>query len=823
MHRLTIATVCSFSLLAVFVLAHCASASGAGTSTGERIYQDQCAHCHGAKGEGVAKEYGKPLAGDRPLGELEKQIAKLMPADDPGSCVGDDAHQVASYIYDAFYSPLAQERNRPARIELARLTVRQYQQTLADLVGSFRWTPRLTDERGLKAEYFKSRNFRKEDRAIERVDPIVKFDYGESSPDPEKIKPETFAGKWTGGLIAPETGDYEFIVTSDNAARLWVNDTQTPLVDGSVKSGTAKEHRETIHLLGGRVYPIRLEFHKSKEAKEKRASIALEWKLPGRSVEPVPTHCLSPINCPSVFVVSTRFPPDDRSQGFERGTSVSEAWEEATSDAAWETAEFVLNHLQELSGARPDGPERLDRLKEFCVRWVSRALRHPLSDDEKKFYVERSFEGGRTPEVAVRRVVLVSLMSPRFLFPDLSSKSSDGYAVATRLALELWDSLPDEQLSKAAAGGKLKTADDVRRQAERMVNDPRTRSKLSDFFVQWLKVDRFVDLAKDSKRFPEFDMQVISDLRTGLDLFLNDVVWSDSSDFRQLLLSDSLYLNGRLSKYYGGNLPADAPFTKVSLGSETRAGVLTNPYLMAGFAYTASSSPIHRGVFVARNVLGRALRAPPIAVAPFPADLHAGLTTRERVALQTKDQVCQSCHRMINSLGFAFENFDAVGRFRKDEKGKPIDAQGAYQTRTGETVQFKNVGELARFLAKSDETNEAFVEQLFEYLTKQSMLAYSVSTRSALEKKFVQQNSNIRKLMVDCVVTSLVPTSATTELAKAPDPQPPSKNKPAGKQDGASKKNPPKKDSPAKADPNKKPAPTKQATTAVPAHGARGA
>ena len=114
-------------------------------------------------------------------------------------------------------------------------------------------------------------------------------------------------------------------------------------------------------------------------------------------------------------------------------------------------------------------------------------------------------------------------------------------------------------------------------------------------------------------------------------LFLEDVVWSDASDFRQLLLADSLYMNGRLAKFYGAEPPADGTFEKVFLQSDERAGVLTHPYLMAGYAYTSTSSPIHRGVFVARSVLGRSLRPPPEAVAPLPPDLHFDLTTRERV------------------------------------------------------------------------------------------------------------------------------------------------------------------------------------------------
>ena len=125
---------------------------------------------------------------------------------------------------------------------------------------------------------------------------------------------------------------------------------------------------------------------------------------------------------------------------------------------------------------------------------------------------------------------------------------------------------------------------------------------------------------------------------------------------------------------------------------------------MAGFAYTSTSSPIHRGVFLSRSVLGRTLRPPPEAVAPLSPDLHAALTTRERVALQTKPEACQMCHAMINPLGFSMEHFDAVGRFRKQEKGRPIDAGGTYQTRDGSLVKFAGVRELAEYLTKSQET-----------------------------------------------------------------------------------------------------------------------
>lgn len=731
-------------------------------ATGEQIYRQLCAKCHGANGEGVTKEYGKPLVGDRSVAELAKIIDKTMPEDAPEKCVGDDARRVAQYIYDAFYSPVAQARNQPARIELARLTVRQYCQSVADLVGSFRSAGPRDERIGLRGEYYKSRQQRDQNRVIDRLDAQVQFDFAESSPEPDKIPTEEFAIRWQGGVFAPESGEYDFILASDNGARLWVNDMTRPLIDAGVKSGKG-DRRESIRLLGGRLYPLRLEFFKSKQAKEKTAAITLKWEPPHQVAEVIPARNLSPNNFSAVCVVGTPFPPDDRSMGYERGTSISKAWDQATTNAAIEVASYVGANLGELSGVKGEPPDREKRLKEFCSKWAARAFRRPLSDEQQHLYIDRQFENAPDQETAVKRVVLLTLMSPWYLYNDFQRSDTqaatadgaiDPYDVASRLSYALWDSLPDDQLLKAAAAGQLKTREQVQREAERMVTDLRTRSKVHEFFHQWLNVDRFNDIAKDSKRFPEFDEEIVSDLRTALDLFLADVIWSEASDYRQLLLADSLYLNGRLAGFYGAGLPDDAPFQKTTLDAGERAGVLTHPYLMAGLAYTSTSSPIHRGVFVARSVLGRSLRPPPEAVAPLPPELHSDLTTRQRVTLQTKGESCQSCHRMINPLGFAFENFDAVGRIRKKEQGKPIDASGTYQLRTGEAVKFGSVRKLATFLAESDETHEAFVEQLFHYIVKQPIRAFGPTAESDLEKSFAQHDYNIRRLLIEIATTA---------------------------------------------------------------------
>lgn len=723
----------------------------AAEKTGKQIYEQLCVKCHGTNGEGVKGKHFKPLIGDRSLADLARQIDETMPEDDPDKCVGEDAARVAKYIYDAFYSKAAQERNNRPRIELSRLTVRQYRNTISDVLGSFTEPGRWTDERGLRGEYYKNRNIRgRGDRALERVDPVVEFSFGEKSPE-ENIGTEEFAIRWQGSVFAPDTGEYEFIIKTENGARLWVNDTRKALIDVWVRSGNDTEHRGSIHLLGGRVYPLRLEFFKFKE---KTASIALHWKPPQRVAEVIPTRHLTPQRFPETFVLQTPFPPDDRSVGYERGTSISREWDQATTYAAVEVAGYVSANLYDIAGTRDGASDRDQKVKDFCRTFVSRAFRRPLSDEQAEFFVNRQLQNPGESKEAVKKIVLLALKSPRFLYREIGTEQPDDFDVASRISFGLWDSLPDAALTEAAAKGQLHTRAQVSQQVTRMLGDLRTKAKVREFFLQWLNIDRITDLSKSREEFPEFNELIASDLRTSLDLFLDAVIWSEGSDFRQLLLSDDLYLNGRLAPFYGADLPEDAPFQKIDASPKERAGVLSHPFLMTGFAYHSTSSPIHRGVFIARSLLGRSLRPPPEAVTPLAPDLHPSLTTRERVVLQTKPVACQSCHAMINPLGFSLENYDALGRFRAEEKGRAIDAAGYYNTLAGPQVKFRGVRDMAVFLAESEEVHAAFVEQLFHYMVKQPIAAFGPDERVRLRRSFAENNFSIRRLLVELISTS---------------------------------------------------------------------
>jgi len=720
-------------------------------SKGAAIYRQSCARCHGDSGEGVKGKYDEALYGDWSVAKLTRIISKTMPEDEPGTCVGQDAEAVSKYIHQAFYSKEARAKIKPARVELVRLTNRQYLNTVADLLHQFSFfIPATNQVKGLQGRYFDSRGFRDEKKFLERIDPQIAFNYGTHHPKPEVTFTNPFSMQWRGSVMAPETGDYEFFVRTPNGIRLFINDEERPLIEATVTSGGLDEHKGSVRLLGGRAYPVLVEFFKSTE---KSASIILEWKPPHGVREIIPTRQLITERVPSTLVLDVSFPPDDSSVGYERGVAVSKAWDEATTQAAVETANYVVRKLDKLSRSKPGDTNRQVKVEVFCENFMEIAFRRPLTKEQKKLFVSHQFVPSRKIEDSVKRVVLLTLKSPRFLYLGLDENKPDDFTVAERMSYALWDSLPDLELRKLAGKNQLRSKEAVEQQSLRMIQDPRARAKVQHFLHQWVQINHAEDLSKDAELYPGFTPELISDLRTSLDLFLSDVAWSQTSSYRDLLLANYIYVNQRMARFYGLRTDPDGEeeFVRTSFDPAERSGVITHPYLLAAFSYTKTSSPIHRGVFLTRNIVGRSLKAPPTAVAFNDAEFDPHLTMREKVAKLTSSQACQTCHSVINPLGFSLEQFDAVGRFRTTEKEKKIDPVSDYVTDDGSTIRFNGPRDLAEFASGSDHARNAFIEQFFHQIVKQPLLAYGSQTMTHLRQSFVASEFNLQKLMVEIV------------------------------------------------------------------------
>jgi hypothetical protein len=736
---------------------------------GEVVYRQDCMSCHGPVGEGVAGKADEPLVGEKSIASLAKYIAREMPEDDPGTLSLADATASAEYIHKAFYSGEARARNHPPRIELAHLTVRQYRESIADLLASLRNATATTEMGGLAGTYRErpERDPKKPDQNRpevtykQQVDPVIDFDFGDKAPEKGSFAAQ-FAINWSGSVLVPDTGEYEFRVTSPNGVRLYVNapengSEKNALIDIWVSSAMTRTASSPIFLLGGRSYPLKLEFFKYKD---KTASLRLEWRPPGGAWTVIPRSNLSPKSSSPVSVISVPLPPDDGSIGYERGASVSREWTEAIAKGALQVSGMIGPHLFVLAGTKADAPDRGEKLKAFTLRFAQMAYRRPLTD-EQKADLTAIYAASVPPEVAAKRAFIFTLSNPAFLYPGIGPQ--DDYAVASRLALTLWDSVPDPMLLKAAAAGQLKDAAQVRLQAQRMMKDPRAKSKLRDFLHHWLHVEEGAEIAKDQKEYPGFDQGVVMDLRTSLDLFAESIVWSEASDYRQLLLSDTILMNERLAKFYGQKVEAGAGFQPVKMDADQRGGVLTHPFVLATFSYTKSSSPIHRGVFVTRNILGLMLKPPPMAIAFMDDKFDPSFTMREKVTELTSKPACMSCHVTINPLGFSFERFDAVGRVRSTDNKKPVDPTSDYTTSDGNVIKLTGARDVAIHAAESLSGQTGFVRNLFQEMVKQPPAAYSPELLGQLTARFRADKFHVRNLAVEvAVVAALRPTVTTT-------------------------------------------------------------
>lgn len=810
---------------------------------GRQVYEQKCAACHGPNGQGMEGVYDPALAGERSAAELARLIERTMPEGEPEECVGPEAEAVARYMHDAFYSPAARLRlglDPPMQVEMLRLSVPQYRHAVADLLAHFTPAPQGKEEAqpveaGLRGTYFASEGMSKANKLVDsRLDRRLEFDFGEGVPFPD-LPPDQFAIVWEGSLSVPETGEYHLRVNTPNGARVYLNldpsnglhklrdDSaaagQFPLIDAWVGSGTVREESARVFLLGGRQYPLRVEFFKYKEP---TASLRVEWKPPQGVWSVLDDQHLTSGGSRRTFVVETGFPADDRSLGFERGSSVSLDWYAAVTEGAVATAEEVINRLPLLSGVAPLTKEqlndpaaqaaRVERLQAFVARFATVAFRRPLQDDERARLSSGLFVDPANPETAVRQAIVWVLCSPSFLFTELPATevgpSSTGLPpanlVANRLALSLWDSLPDEELGRAAEAGELATAEGIAQRARRMLADERTRFKLRAFFQRWLLLEQR-DLTKDATLFPDFDEAVAADWRTSLEMLIDEVVWSETSDYRQLFTTSELWMNDRLRQAWdveptvptgtelkrsgtddAGTDDAGTDVPKAAAASsaqdtqlpaaflrlrpdDQRAGVLTHPYVLSALAYHNNTSPIHRGVFVTRSVLGRPLRSPPVAIAFENDEFPPDLTMREKVTHLTKDASCQSCHTIINPLGFALERFDAVGRLRDTESGRPIDTRSPYETEDGEMLAVSSPQDLAALALSSAAAQRVFVAQLFQHMTQQLPGAYGPDVLAELTEGFRADEFNIQKLMVRIAVVAATHVSQTPLESSAPE------------------------------------------------------
>jgi hypothetical protein len=340
---------------------------------------------------------------------------------------------------------------------------------------------------------------------------------------------------------------------------------------------------------------------------------------------------------------------------------------------------MATDSLQELLGCSTPADENACA-REFIEGFASRAYRRPVTAEQLARLVT-VFDRARQDfdlRGSIEQVVSVVLQSPWFLYrmePSASVvRALDSFELASRLSYLLWGSLPDSALFDAAELGALSTHEEVLAQANRMVQDPRFAEVLHHFHAQWLDLPALEHVEKDAALFPEWGANIAGLLGTETRLFATETVRSGGT-LSDLVTAPRTFLNQPLAEFYGLSGPDGNAFEPIELDPTRAAGILTQGSLMALHAKAHRSEPIFRGIFVRSALLCSPPPAPPPGVAAE-VNVDENLTGRERLEAHRADPACQSCHELFDPIGFGFENYDAIGRYRQSEAGLPIDASG---------------------------------------------------------------------------------------------------------------------------------------------------
>jgi len=317
-----------------------------------------------------------------------------------------------------------------------------------------------------------------------------------------------------------------------------------------------------------------------------------------------------------------------------------------------------------------------------------RAYRRPVTGDDLdpllRFYETGRAEGGF--EAGVELALRALLASPGFIFraeqdppgavPGAVYPVSD-VELASRLSFFLWSSIPDDELLEVAEAGTLRHPLVLEAQVRRLLSDPRAEASLvGNFAGQWLQIRNIRATTPDKNLFPDFDDNLRRAFAKELELFVGSVVREDRSVL-DLLTADDTFLNGRLAVHYGVPDVYGSQFRRVRLADETRRGLLGKGGILLLTSHATRTSPVVRGKWILENVFGSPPPPPPSDVPPLEESAAAeSLTMRERMEAHRANPVCAACHRIMDPLGLALENFDAVGSWRASEAGQPIDASG---------------------------------------------------------------------------------------------------------------------------------------------------
>ncbi|MFZ5891018.1 MAG: DUF1592 domain-containing protein [Myxococcota bacterium] len=474
------------------------------------------------------------------------------------------------------------------------------------------------------------------------------------------------------------------------------------------------------------------------------------------------------------------FPRDEQALGFDNqaGTlSLTDLHVQGYLDAADVVSNWLnqnASRLQAVAGCELSGSECARTLvSRVGQKLVRRALSEAEIDSLLELYGDDFGEAGFREGAS--RVVSVLLQHPEFVYRverDVDANSAarvlaSPWVLASRLSFLVWGAGPDETLLAAAANGALVTRVDVEREARRLLADPRARRGVLHFYIQWLDLSSFDEVEKDPRLFKFWDESLRTDMQSETARFLEAVLWEDDGRFETLLTAPYTFANAALADFYGLPLTnTSSELLKTPLpDARQRSGLLTQASILSRQAKANQSDPIHRGKFIRERFFCAPPPPPPPDLVVTPPKLDPRKTTRERFAEHRASQACAGCHDLLDPVGFLFEHYDAVGRFRETEADAPIDASGFLKA-TDVAGAIDGVPQLASELAKSKQVRSCLIEQWFHYAFARGESTLDACTLSKLEEAFERSNGNLVELLV-----ALTQTDPFLYVSPAPEPE----------------------------------------------------
>jgi len=425
------------------------------------------------------------------------------------------------------------------------------------------------------------------------------------------------------------------------------------------------------------------------------------------------------LRLPDVPGLANTFVPDPPAGKFANNERRLQMTEQLTADYTRVAAELAVavtsdsSALSRLTNAT-DGPT-------FVREFGLRAFRRPLEPEEQERYEAMFASAGTLTDSAdpfvggVRLVIEAMLQSPHFVYRVELAEDGErlsSYELATKLALFLRNTIPDEEGLSAAASGRLDTNDGLRAEAERLMAMPDSIDSIREFYVQLFRTFRYEDIEKDTYAFPDYDKSLNADFLAA-DLQFFDYIYESNKGLRDLLLSTVGFVTPATAPLYG--VEADAPgLTQIDLPE--RPGYFTRLGFLSVNGTLRDPDPIHRGVEMLKEVMCIEIPPPAGEIPPLPPQ-EAGVTNRERVNGHTGPGTCgASCHgTMINPIGFAFEHYDALGIARELDNGYPVDASGSFAFGTL-SFEFNDAVEMLNQMSSTAQAQACFAKHIAEFV-----------------------------------------------------------------------------------------------------------